>query len=513
MASSFLIRTDESQQAPQGAFGRPITAYFPQLRAYVAEYLGAETAGYFAEPVREAESGFTDWFTDAAGDPQPLSALRGPERREALAQLAEWRREMRAFAEAAPAENAGQIHKILSLALTDPSEDDVFVTGGRPVVVNWGFEPPRDFVPLTYPGTERRAPPQSEPPKDPETAGTERRLLGVSVLTLCMIGALCLAALTLFGKSAGLFDAPLVAAAEPDGSDPAELAELRRLQAANEALRRDVDGLQEDLLDRALACLGQCTAPPVPVDPTPPPGPNPESPPQGTPVDPPASPPADEPPADDPPPDEPPIVDPAPGDPPADEPPAGDPPLDEPPTDAPPPDDPPADEPPVDDPPVDEPPADEPPADDPPADDPPADPDPEGDPLVVPDGAEDVDDLSFLEGTWRSVAEQLFLTFSDSERPDLKIVVEYDIDASGEGTRRVLLEDGTICTGTVTASFDAQNRLQMVEGERADCGEGLFVVPYAVTCEIAQDRTADCTLTPRDAGDDASVKTELRRLQ
>lgn len=500
MASSILIRTDESQQAPQGAFGRPLTAYFPQLRAYVAEYLGPETAGYFAEPVREAESGFTDWFTDGGGDPQPLSALPGPERREALAQLAEWRREMRAFAEAAPAENAGQIHKILSLALTDPSEDDVFVIDGKPVVVNWGFEPPRDFVPLTYPGTERRAPPPPDPSKAPETPGADRRLLGVSVLTLCMIAALCLVGLTLFGKSAGLFDAPSVAAAEPDGSDPAELAELRRLQAANEALRRDVDGLQEDLLDRALACLGQCTAPPVPVDPTPPPGP--DVPPEGAPVDPPGSPPADEPPADDPPADEPPV-----GDPPAADPPADDPPTEEPSADDPPPGDPPVDAPPADEPPVDEPPVD------PPAVDPPADPDPEGDPLVVPDGAEDVDDLSFLEGTWRSVAEQLFLTFSDSERPDLKIVVEYDIDASGEGTRRVLLEDGTVCTGTVTASFDAQNRLQMVEGERADCGEGLFVVPYAVTCEIAQDRTADCTLTPRDAGDDTSVKTELRRLQ
>lgn len=428
MPSTFLCTSAEGDRVPQGAFGRPVTGYYPQLRAYVEERLGPEIARYFAEPMREPGEARIDWFTDSDGPATPLGDLPGAERKAAIATLRAWRRALLALAAEDPPEGAAETHRLLSLALSEPSESDVYVADGLPVVTHWGFETPADFAPnadtspLPPPGPDspaRQAPPQAE----------QRRPM-LDALTLCTIIAVLVAVLTGALFSMGAFgDRAPAFAAQSSPAASAEAAQLRRLQAQNDRLRTDIDALQEDFLSRTLACLGQCTAPAGPVAPE---TPTPET------------------------------------------------------------DDPAADTPPDDAPPEAEPP---------------------GEPLVVPDGAAEENDLSFLEGTWRSVSESLLLTFTGSDRPDETITVEYTLDTEGAGTRKVIMSDGTECSGTVTAGFDAENRLLIEEEGPAECGDGLQVIPYTVTCDVDADGLADCTLKPRASDSAASVETELRRVE
>lgn len=400
MASRYLSSSDAGERTLQGAFGRPVISYYPQLQTYLTERLGPEIASHFAEPLRDGTARRIDWFTEGDGPARAWRDLTAEQRHKAETTLQDWRNRLHALASEVPPTGGEEIHRILSMILSEPSEQTLFLIDGRPVVTDWGFETAtRDTgQPTTPPAVIRRG-------HRPDA------------LTLCMLAAMALALATGTLHALGTFaDPPATprATASPRPSQPSQqVSELRRLQARNDRLRKDIDGLQEDALSRALACLGQCAAPATPV-----------------PIAPPAAPPQSAP----------------------------------------------------------------------------------GAPLVIPDGAAEAGDLSFLEGTWRSTSESLAVTFTDSNRPDQSISVEYTLDDAGQGQRVVTMQDGTQCKGPVAARFDADGHLQIEEGGPADCGDGVKVIPYRLTCEIAADGLAICGMSPRDRDGAGSVRTELRRV-
>ncbi len=408
MASIFLTRTKETDRAPLGAFSRPINAFFPQLQAYVANHLGSDTVRYFAEPVRESGNEVTDWFAEADAQPRPWSDVAGVERREAIAQLNEWRQQLLNFANGQAPFGSEEIHRILKLCLGEPSSEDLYVADGQPIVINWGFEPPVEFQPIQdvksgFPNQTSENPTviRQDPPQK----------VGLSALTYCMIFALCCALLA--WMIALLVDRPTGLDGITSPEVGPKVAELEKLQAMNERLQAEIDDTKTAHLNKLLTCVAQCSGPALQT---------------------PVLPKDDTTPEDD-----------------------------------------------------------------------------KGEPLTVPKDAEDKDDLSFLEGIWRSVSDRLFLERSDGSEP--RVVVEFKLDKNGKGTRTVQVEGGISCTGVVEAYFEDAERLIISEIDPAKCNDGSLITPYKVVCSILPNRVADCNLTPRDDPSAKSVQTDLRRVR
>ena len=99
---------------------------------------------------------------------------------------------------------------------------------------------------------------------------------------------------------------------------------------------------------------------------------------------------------------------------------------------------------------------------------------PKGSAMQITKDAARNNDLSFLEGCWRSVTD-----LHSSATGEL-VEVEYCFQPNGSGRRRVLEHSGGICTGSVKANF-AGARLDISAG-KAHCSSGGYFVPQDVQC-------------------------------
>ena len=99
---------------------------------------------------------------------------------------------------------------------------------------------------------------------------------------------------------------------------------------------------------------------------------------------------------------------------------------------------------------------------------------PKGSAMQIPKDAAKNNDLSFLEGCWRSVTD-----LHSSATGEL-VEVEYCFQSNGSGRRRVLENSGGICTGSVKANF-AGARLDISAG-KAHCSSGGYFVSQDVQC-------------------------------
>ncbi len=95
--------------------------------------------------------------------------------------------------------------------------------------------------------------------------------------------------------------------------------------------------------------------------------------------------------------------------------------------------------------------------------------------LEIPKDAKRKNDLSFLEGCWIS---DRGLVNSRTRRP---IVVEYCFGKNGKGRRIIRESRGMICTGSVTARFSGNTSLSMTAPE-ARCPRGTSYVGQRVQC-------------------------------
>ena len=158
-----------------GGFGQPLHALYPQIRAVLASELGPEAAGLLAEPVVDRANNRIDWYTEGDPDHSPtaLSDLPEEQRQSLLAQVHDWLERGRSVAEryaASEEPRRTQLGAMVRAALSTPTETEVFVVEGRPVMIRWGFVPDRPWETLAEPAHGPAIPPPlpkpPEPPRD-----------------------------------------------------------------------------------------------------------------------------------------------------------------------------------------------------------------------------------------------------------------------------------------------------------------------------------------------------------
>ncbi|MDO5537213.1 MAG: SrfA family protein [Desulfovibrionaceae bacterium] len=115
-----------------------LRAYLQQNRQFLAERGMPDAASFLAEPVLGA-NGTIDWHTNLAGRPVPLTSLPEAEQTAARANYAA---AVAALQELARTGADGSLAgELLTQALQHPSDEDIYVVQGRPVLINWGYAP------------------------------------------------------------------------------------------------------------------------------------------------------------------------------------------------------------------------------------------------------------------------------------------------------------------------------------------------------------------------------------
>jgi S1-C subfamily serine protease len=140
MAIPQLIRTtDTSQLGALSVGGAPAVHAAPELRDLLETRLGPGSSAFFAEPAVAGRPGQAvervSWFGETAGEGVALGALTGQAKAQAEDQLRQTMRRQ------APLMADPRHAPLLRAALMVPSDDDVRILGGDPVLTNWGFVP------------------------------------------------------------------------------------------------------------------------------------------------------------------------------------------------------------------------------------------------------------------------------------------------------------------------------------------------------------------------------------
>ena len=137
---------------PLGAFGQPVYMSYVQLRATIAQKLGARHANYFAKPDRDPQNKSIHWISEVAGtarrwvDLSPeeqtrravdLQALRS----DFIRYLDELRRqgEDATKIKMADCKGAAAFASLLEEAMLVPDDSHLYFVDDQPVVSFWGF--------------------------------------------------------------------------------------------------------------------------------------------------------------------------------------------------------------------------------------------------------------------------------------------------------------------------------------------------------------------------------------
>jgi hypothetical protein len=138
-APNFVRKTGTEGLDFVPAGGRPAIRAYPDLRAFLLERGGPDTASLFAEPVAARASGgappHISWYAAVGGDPRPLSALDPDSRLRPEGLLRD------RLAALGPLLDDPEHGTSLRAALNIASLNDVLVIAGQPVLTNWGLVP------------------------------------------------------------------------------------------------------------------------------------------------------------------------------------------------------------------------------------------------------------------------------------------------------------------------------------------------------------------------------------
>ena len=423
-----------------------VTDCYAQLHDFIvknATFLrkrGMPDAAFFlAEPMFDEATGLIDWYTASQDTPLPLAALPQKEQTALRTKTDRYLAALKALAESAAGKNNKMAAALLALATRHPSDQDIYVLGAAPVLINWGFDASMQVSTESIMRLGDKEPPKPEPPAaeaaplpseaacspavpvSPQVVTARASIGWTGCLAWILPFLLLLLLLWLLLASFGLAPSPL----------PAALFH-RDISAEQEAARSS--GLREQAIDlyaklqtRHLQCL---------------------------PKEPPAEKPAEQP--------ETPKEEPAEG-----------------PKTAPEEKETPA---------AQEPPKEEPkplaqnglpnfgsPAAAPeksapkPAFTPPQ----KGSAMQIPEEAAKNNDLSFLEGCWRS-SSVLF------NRSGERIEAEYCFKSNGKGRRRIK-EKRDRCSGSIKAKFSGSTLV--ISADEAECRSGVIYAPQRVKCK------------------------------
>ncbi|WP_342110905.1 hypothetical protein [Methylobacterium sp. SI9] len=118
-----------------------LTTQYEAMTAQIRQRLSPDHAFLFARPEPALEAEHLAWFTEGDEDGTPLSALSEESRARAQSMLHALEADLEALIAELGQGGPGQkaLASLIVNALMRPSEDDVWVAGDRPVLVNWGF--------------------------------------------------------------------------------------------------------------------------------------------------------------------------------------------------------------------------------------------------------------------------------------------------------------------------------------------------------------------------------------
>ena len=479
---SILLTTSKRNDMRPLAFqGMLATNCYDQLNALLkrhSEFLAAhgmpDADKFLAEPVHDPRSGSIDWYTGLGGEARKLSELSPAEQQDVTATLGRYGNAVRALLESQDQSGRSGIPaagtELLRLAFQHPSAaDDVYLIGGRPVLINWGFHPgaagaaPEDIMRLglgqpTPPAP--KAPVSAVPPVTPVPPAPLPAKSGCLGWLLPLLLGLLL--LWLLLSALGWLPSPLPASCFRQDNPGIKSEELR-----HDALHEREQQLFGDLRDRAAQCR---------------PAPKEDLHAEREAVIPPEPPvvkeePKEEPKKEEPKPEQPffgtaPVVpeEPKPEKPKVEKPKQEKPKAEKPKTEKPKPE------------PVLKAEAPQPkPVPKPvPAPQPKPKPAPtpkprHNDPMTIPPEAAKNNDVSFLEGCWTSVTN----LYNNSGEP---IVGEYCFNKRGQGRRFVRERGGKRCSGAVTARFNGGGGNLAIDSAEAHCPDGTTYVPQQVQC-------------------------------
>ena len=238
-----------------------------QLRGIILRGLGPQQAALLAEPACDPVSRRVDWYTSRTGQAVPLAALPEEEARALREKTARYVAEIHSLArqEAAHAAGGGSLSAdLLSLAVSQTDDGNLWSVGGEPVLVNWGYAAgmdgvlPQDLARLgTTAPAPAVAPATPAPPLPPQRTGCAGWLL--PLLLLLLLFWLLLSAL-------GWLPLWLPASCVPQPDRSALQAEQERAGR----LESELDSLLRQLREKAELCR---PAPPPAPDPAPAPEP------------------------------------------------------------------------------------------------------------------------------------------------------------------------------------------------------------------------------------------------
>ncbi len=137
--ATFLTKSDLGGLRELTADGRGLLDTYGTLTAALASRLGRGAAQLFAEPVVTRGNGAVptsvSWYASGIGEPTRLNDLDDVERAPLEADL------QKRLADISALLSDPEVGPLLGGALFVPSNDDVWVLDGRPVIANWGLAP------------------------------------------------------------------------------------------------------------------------------------------------------------------------------------------------------------------------------------------------------------------------------------------------------------------------------------------------------------------------------------
>jgi len=289
-----LILTTRLGVRPLGVRGDPLHAVAGQLLAVIRRRLGDGPANLLAEPqLRESDNGI-DWYASQQGEVRRLSDAGETERAAALQTVESHLEAIRGLGaqlvSSASSEEARLIGRSLQLATSRPSDDFIYLVGGEPVIVAWGYEADaaaslQGFAPPPLPAVAPATPPLAALASAPAVLLPARLgwsrwlsglLFGLLLLLLLLITSWMLRACSPVDPSLNVATletpAPPAPEAPPDPT-PVLKASLDDAQADEKKLHAELASLQQDLDKKEAMC--KPIEPPKVVAPPPPPPPPP----------------------------------------------------------------------------------------------------------------------------------------------------------------------------------------------------------------------------------------------
>lgn len=291
-----LILTTRLGVRPLGVRGDPLHAVAGQLLAVIRRRLGDGPANLLAEPqMRESDDGI-DWYASQQGEVRRLSEASEAERAAALQTVESHLEAIRGLGaqlvSSSSSDEAQLIGRSLQLATSRPSDDFIYLVGGEPVIVAWGYEADavaglQAFVPPPLPAVAPAAAPVAALASAPAALLPARLgwsrwlsglLFGLLLLLLLLITSWMLRACSPVDPSlnvATLETEPPPAPEAPPDPTPVLKASLDDVQADEKKLHAELASLQQDLEKKEAMCKPveppKVVAPPPPPPPPPPP--------------------------------------------------------------------------------------------------------------------------------------------------------------------------------------------------------------------------------------------------